>query len=245
MCYWDLKDINSFYIQQFVYNSNCYGDECKHKDFDKMYTFYHKYKRNNWSKTSFSWETEKAGIQHFTNLIVSMGSIKIKNYFIKNFNAKFVEQNYIAYFDTQQDAEKALEWLKQKIFETTLIGTETIEKEKEEKRIIETRKREAREKKKAIEKAKECMDILEKHIGKKINIPITIGENTLNFKALILNISFDDEKLEYKFLLDSGEFTAPYDAIKVSDAKINAVYYGYRKESILSFHNLLEINFEE
>jgi aspartyl aminopeptidase len=72
-------------------------------------------------------------------MIVSMGEIKIKNYLVKNYNA-IKEATNVA-FHTEEDAKTVLEWIKQKVFETTLIGTEKIEAEIKQKQEANRQKR--------------------------------------------------------------------------------------------------------
>lgn len=70
-----------------------------------------------------------------SKLIVSMGEIKIKNYIEKTFDVADKGKDVCTpSFKTKEEAGKCLEWLKQKIFETTLIGKENLEAEKIKKR---------------------------------------------------------------------------------------------------------------
>jgi hypothetical protein len=130
--------------------------------------------------------------------IISLGRIKIKNYLIKNFNAFFNDNNgyqkYVPYFSSQEDAEKALEWMKQKIFEATLIGKDVLEKETRQKRIEDTNKKEEKEKEKIEKEANKHINYLKQYIGKQITIPAFISSSEIHFTTILLDINYEESK---------------------------------------------------
>jgi len=100
---------------------------------------YDKIEQDYWWKNSTRKITYKLSYYVLSNMIVSMGEIKIKNYLVKNYNA-IKEATNVA-FHTEEDAKTVLEWIKQKVFETTLIGTEKIEAEIKQKQEANRQKR--------------------------------------------------------------------------------------------------------
>lgn len=193
--------------------------------------------------------TQQSSEQYFGywdmhNLIISMGEIKIKNYIEKNFDLiNCDKKTSIPVFKTKEEAEKCYEWLKQKVFETTLIGKENLQAEQDRKREENKVSREIREKNKAIRDATEAIEKFQQYIGKEINFPMTINNSTVIFKTTFLDISFNNDGLIYIIKTEAGTFQMYYKSIEIKDNEIVSLTGGYYHEPRIAVSGKLNILF--
>jgi hypothetical protein len=178
-------------------------------------------------------------------LIVSMGEIKIKNYIRKNFKLTEHSSTRAPIFETIEEAEKCYEWLKQKVFETTLVGKENIKAERDRKREEERAKRVIREKNKAIKDANTTIEKFQQYIGNEILFPVLIGASEMRFKATFLGILFDHEKQVYVVKTSAGMFEMHYKSIEIKDNEIVSLTGGYYHQPKIVFNGGLNIIFND
>jgi hypothetical protein len=169
--------------------------------------------------------------------ILTWGEIKIKNYFVKNFDSG----EYTCYFPTEEKAKEALEWFKQKAMETTLVGKETLQSQVENKKALEKQKRIQREKNKAADIATGHITKFQEFVGKEITFPVQVMSTVMEFKAILLSIKFDDGN--YVIKTSAGEISIPYKNACANDNEFKTTIGGYYHEPTFSFSGGFQINF--
>lgn len=192
-----------------------------------------------YSNTRKQINTGKINTYNLEQLIVSMSAVKIKNYLIKEYNAQFY--NRIPIFKTEKEAGEALKWIKQKSFETTLIGIDTLKVEKEKKEAENKLKRQKKEIENANNIALKTILQISSSFGKEITFPITIGDKKqiLQLKTKLINISFNFP--DYIFQTEAGNFQVNYKFITIANNRILSLRGGFHNTPKVEMGGELEI----
>lgn len=208
----DLKSINNIYITG------------NHRNFAGKFIFETSYVSTSYYNRGCSVK-EEIDTFDLARLIVSMGGQKIKNVLTKDFAAEFKDSGrlnkYIPIWNTKEEAEAALEWLKQKCLETELIGKDTIETEQRKKNIEAEQKKKKKERKKADLLGKETENNIQQYIGQIITIPVRIemgyNDSTLQLKTKLLGFKFNYP--DYEISTEAGDLIIDMNEISLHQNK--------------------------
>lgn len=195
------------------------------------------------TNTYYGPRTAKVSTYNLHTIIISLGYIKIKNLLIKDFAANFNERdNYYPKFKTKEDAQKALDWIKQKVFETKIIGKDNLEAEKE-KKIAENRiKRQQKQLEKNTISANNLLFKIEKYKGKEITFPVEINGAILNFKTILISINLKD--LIYTVNTSAGKFKIKFKDLEEDINSVKAKFPGNTFTPNIIFKGRFEMLFQ-
>lgn len=190
------------------------------REMKSFYYFEYEEKRS-WSYGMAKYVLSYHDMHH---MIISMGSIKIQNLFNKTY--KMVSARN-AYFETREDAEKALEWLKQKTFETTIVGEDVLYEAERQKRQENYNKRQEKVNKTVKAIAEKNIANFNQHIGKTITLPVHVGVvSELKVPVTLLGLTLDDE-LYYILETSLGEIKFYHNAVEFTDTGIKSKIQNY------------------
>lgn len=204
----DINTIQIKYKQARIYVSK----DSDSKETKNFYYFEYEKQRSSWYCSS----RYELSYNDMSRMIVSLSYIKIRNIFNKTYK---MTSDTELYFDTIEDAEAAFEWLKQKVFETTLVGADTLKEIENRKRQENAAKREAKELKKAVDEANHNIKTFNNHIGKTITIPLYSGSDELKVPVTLLGLTIDD-KLFYHLETSIGTIRFYHKSVKFDDTGI-------------------------